>query len=73
MTHIQSVLFDRNYYNVNSAEKWLKANHFKTNFYGKPVHITNQYLRYRQYNPEEFNRFRIKHTNEHISFIIGFN
>lgn len=69
MSETQSVLFDRAYYSVTSARRWLKRHGY--DHQGK-VHRTLKCLRFRQKPPGEFKRFRTKRLTPSIELVIGF-
>lgn len=73
--YIQSVVFDKNKFDVKQARKWLKENAFKIN---KPD-VTDTQIRFRQVNPryikqKGFTRFRTKKIGRKsgISLIISY-
>ena len=73
MTHksdIQAVLFDNKYYTEKTALDWLKKHHHMNPI--KEVHKTARFLRYRIYNPKEFDHFITLKLSKHIELIIGF-
>ena len=45
---IQSILFDKNFWSVSKCKKFLKENDYK----GLEVHETDNYYRFRQYDPK---------------------
>ena len=52
---IQSILFNRKYFTHYKAIQWLSQNGFK---YFK-VDKTDHYLRYRQFDPKSYKKYRI--------------
>ena len=48
MSILQTILIPRTY-TKKQAESWLIKNNFKVTFYGKPVHVTKHFYRYRQH------------------------
>lgn len=44
----QSVLIPQDKFNKVQADRWIMAHGYKLTFYGKKVHITDQFFRYRQ-------------------------
>lgn len=68
MSEIQSVLFEKRYWNEIRSKQWLKDRNFK---YYK-IDKTNQYLRYRQSNPEKYKYFRTIKIQPSIKAIVGF-
>lgn len=55
--NVQSVIFDRRRFTVDAARAWLTLHGFKA--LGK-VHDTDQYRRFRQYEPREHERYYTK-------------
>lgn len=71
MEHIQSILFDKDYFTVKQAENFIKKNpKFKM---AKPPHVTNSYIRIRQKDPD-YDKFyyKTKKNPNHTEFIIGY-
>jgi hypothetical protein len=68
-THVQAVLFNKSDWDEKKAKTWLKSHDFKSD----GMHITDNYIRFRQYNPEE-SRFdyRAEGQKDGIVFIFGF-
>ena len=54
-------------YTLKEAKDWLKLHNFK---YGK-VDKRGKNLRFRQSDPETYDKLRTKNTSDGISFIIG--
>lgn len=69
MTKIQSLLFDKKYWNIKEALKWQYNNGYKPI---KRVHITKEYLRYRQSEPLKNKNYRIINLGNHIKAVIEF-
>lgn len=69
---VQSVLFDRKYWDIQTASEWLREHDLKSHFDGKKVDVTNNYFRFRQHTPMKKLRYRTIKTKDHISFIVGF-
>lgn len=70
MSKIQSLLFDRKYFDTKKAELWMKRNNFKSI---KKVDITKNFLRFRQKNPNLFKNFRIIELNGNkVKAVLGF-
>lgn len=67
MREVQSILFDRKYYNISKAKKWLKKHGHK---YDK-VDVKPDHLRFRQINPKKFKGFFTQHKTKTIKFVIG--
>tara|TARA_E500000305_G_scaffold39550_3_gene30279 strand:+ start:1020 stop:1280 length:261 start_codon:yes stop_codon:yes gene_type:complete len=76
---VQSVIFDKRLkWTTGKAKNWLLKNNYKTQFYGKPVDETINYLRYRQKAPHHFKSYitkRLKKSKSHrdngIQLILG--
>lgn len=70
MSGIQSVIFDKEKWPLFDSHQWL----VKHDIYPiKSPHITNNFIRYRIKNPEDFNRMRMKDVGSGIKLIIGFH
>lgn len=67
MSQIQSIIFDKNYYSLSKAKKWLKKNNFITDLDEKPLTY-----RFRQLDPKIFNKLRTMSILEGIKFIVGY-
>lgn len=66
---IQAILFDRIYWTRYEAETWL----LKHNLYPiKNAHLTQNEIRFRLKNPDEFSRFRTKKIKHGIKLVMGF-
>lgn len=73
MYQIQSILFDKDLYTIEQAIKFLK----KHNFVHNKIDIKDQYIRFRQIDPDiikkiGFKKFMTKEINKGIKFIIGY-
>jgi hypothetical protein len=73
MYKLQSVLFQRQGYNLEDAVRWLVKNGFDV----KKIDATQHYWRFRQLDPsklrrEGYNNFRTKMIEPHIKFIFGY-
>lgn len=69
MSQIQSVLFDKNYWTLDEAKRWLRDNNLKPL---KKEHTTKRFYRYRIRNPHEFSRIRTIKTHDGLDLLIGF-
>lgn len=69
MSQVQSVIFDNTRWTIKRAIEWLKAH----GFVFKKVDIKPRTYRFRQLDPNKFNKYRIKQTADGISLVIGFN
>jgi len=69
MSFVQSVLFNKKYFDINQCYKWLINHKFKIT----APDITKKYYRFRQKRPNyKKYYYRIKKINPMISFIIGY-
>ena len=66
---IQAVLFKKVYYKPAEARRWLQGNRIQPI---KPVHITENFLRYRISQPHYYRRLRTIPVTKTIQFIIGY-
>ena len=67
MSHVQSILFDKNIYTVEKSRKWLKDHNYRTS----KVHTTDKYHRWRQISPVKNKMYRTIPVNKGIKFIIS--
>jgi hypothetical protein len=65
---IQSILFNKEKYDVNKASLWLYEHNFKFN----KVDITDNYLRFRQSRPSKKYKYYTKNINKNIKFIFAY-
>jgi hypothetical protein len=65
---VQSILFDRDYFTLQQAKRWLKRYCYK---YGK-VHTTKRFYRFRQFEPNYNKYHRTIKFKEGIKAIIEF-
>jgi hypothetical protein len=47
---VQSIIFNKKYYDEPQARKWLHSHGFRSNYKPQP-HITENFIRYRQFDP----------------------
>lgn len=69
MSKVQAVILNKKYFDRNKSIKWIKDNGFKL----KKIHETGNSFRFRQHNPNKFEKFRTVSPKRGISFVIGFN
>ena len=71
MSHnIQSILFDKNYYTVQEAKRWIQHHNFKI---AKEPDITPHLIRIRQHDPNESKyHYVIKKIPNHIEFVLEY-
>src|SRR5579885_2717298 len=68
-SNIQAIIFKKENWTENKAEKWLKMHNFNPI---KNVHITENYLRYRLKNPNKLNEYRTYDIGNGIKLILEF-
>jgi hypothetical protein len=68
-THTQSVIFNKKNWTTEKAKSWLKSH----SYISKNLDTTDNYYRFRQYDPDEkrFN-YRNKVIEKGLLFVIGF-
>jgi hypothetical protein len=69
MSYIQSILFDRNKYNLPSSYDWLSEHNIKPL---KNAHITKDYIRYRIVEPDNSRKYRTISLTNDIKAVIEF-
>ena len=70
MSHIQAIIFHKDYFDKRSAEQWLKKHKYKKI---KPFHITLNYIRARIKEPnEDLYNYRIVTIKKGIKFVIAY-
>lgn len=67
MSKVQAVLFNKNYWTKSKARSWLHSHDYAPI---KPVHTTNNYLRYRICEPTLHN-YRTQSFGKNIKAVIG--
>lgn len=67
MDNIQAILFNKNKWTPSNALKWLKKHNHNPI---KPVHITDNYLRYRLRQPHKDYSYITKDIGDGIKLII---
>lgn len=68
MSKVQSVLFDKNVFNPETAVIWLAKHGFKF----KKIDITDNYIRFRQFEPSKNAQYITKKITKGVEFIIQF-
>ena len=66
---VQSVIFNKKYYTEEQAHKWLHSHGFKTNYTQRP-HITENFIRYRQFEPPAGANYITKLIGRGVELII---
>lgn len=64
---VQSIIFNKNYWNLNGSINWLKQHGYKYE-----VDEKEHFYRFRQHNPYIFKRFITKDLHNGIELIIGY-
>lgn len=64
---VQSVLFDRKLFNVNTSREWLLRHHMKTIKYD----IKDKYIRWRQLDPKLVKNYRTIRITDGVLFVMG--
>lgn len=67
-TDVQSVTFDKRYWDVPRAVSWLRERGFKSS----KVDTTLNQLRFRQRDPSKYDRYTTKVVSPTINLVIGF-
>lgn len=70
MSEIQSIVFNKTQWSMNTAKKWIESNKFKP----KKIDITTKTIRFRIKSPRKFKRFFtkvIKSGNRKINLTLG--
>jgi len=66
-TQLQSVIFNKKYYDVEKAERFLRKHQLKPI---KQLHETDKYLRYRQAEPDNSKHYYTVKLNNGVIFIM---
>lgn len=67
--NVQSVLFDKRFWDEKRARAWLKEHNFK---FKNKIDITDNFLRFRQFSPKKFKNYFTRKIYNHIELIIGY-
>lgn len=70
---VQSVLIDRNMYNLRQAKSWIRKHEFRESFYGKGVEKTENFYRFRQAAPRTFRKdsYVTKEISEGVKLVLA--
>ena len=68
MSKIQSLLFNKKYFNIRSAVEWLIYHGYKH----YKVDVTRNYIRFRQFDPSPYKRYRLIELNNSIKAVVEF-
>lgn len=66
---VQAVLIPKDKFTQAAANSWIKKHGYKLTFYGKKVHITDKYYRYRQEKPNK-GTYAIKRLKNGVKLIM---
>lgn len=69
---IQSIIFEKKYFNITEAKKWLLKHNYKIIFYGKKPDITEYHYRFRQQSPKNYSIYKTKEITKGIKFVLGY-
>ena len=65
---IQSVIFDKKHWTVESSRRWLEHKHLKD----YKVHITDNFIRWRQHEPDQYSKYITKRLPNGIEYILNY-
>jgi hypothetical protein len=70
---VQSVLVDKDVYNLREAKSWIRKHDFRETFYGKGVEKTENFYRFRQAAPRRFKEgsYVTKEISEGVKLVLG--
>jgi len=70
---VQSILVDKDVYNLREAKSWIRKHDFKETFYGKGVEKTENFYRFRQAAPRRFKEgsYVTKEISDGIKLVLG--
>lgn len=70
---VQSVLIERDVYNLRQAKSWIRKHDFKETFYGKGVEKTENFYRFRQAAPGRFKKdsYVTKEISDGIKLVLA--
>lgn len=66
---IQSVLFNKDYWNILGAHMWLTKHHI---YPIKSPHVTKNFIRFRISDPNKYSRIRTKNIGDGVELVIGY-
>ena len=69
MSKLQSVLIPKSKFTLSEAKKWIKDNKYKETYYGKDVHVTKKYYRFRQSKPQKDKQYYIKTLENGVKLV----
>jgi len=69
VSEVQSVIFARQYWSTTRARKWLRKHKFVWN---SKVDIKPNFIRFRQFDPSRYKKYRIKKIKPTVELVIGY-
>jgi len=66
---VQSVIFARQYWSTTTAQKWLCKHWF---IWNSKVDIKPHFIRFRQFDPSRYKKYRIKKIKPTVELVIGY-
>jgi len=69
VSKVQSVIFARKYWSTTRAQKWLRKHNFVWN---SKVDIKPNFIRFRQFDPSRYKKYRIKKIKPTVELVIGY-
>lgn len=67
-SQVQSIVFQKTEWTISKAKKWLKSHNYKVS----KVDKTDNTLRFRQENPDNYSEFRVKNLPNGVMLVLGF-
>jgi len=69
VSKVQSVIFARCYWSTTRARKWLRKHGFA---WDSKVDIKPNFIRFCQFDPSRYKKYRIKKIKPTVELVIGF-
>jgi len=69
VSKVQSVIFARQYWSTARAHKWLQKHGF---VWDSKVDIKPNFIRFLQFDPSRYKKYRIKKIKPTVELVIGF-
>jgi len=69
VSKVQSVIFARRYWSIPRARRWLHKHGFVWN---SKVDVKTNFIRFRQFDPSKYKKYRIKKIKPTVELVIGF-
>lgn len=67
--HLQTILFDKNYFNKRQAIAWIKKHNYKEEFNGKKPELIGNFYHFRQDKAKKNKEYRTKYIEAGILFV----